>query len=233
MFDLIAFDADDTLWHNEYLYRRAKAAFDHLLEPYQPPGSAAALLSEIEVRNVGIYGYGIKSFALSMVEAAVAVSQGRVSGAEIQSVLGLAHAMLAAEVDLLDGVPATLEELSQHHDLMIITKGDHFEQIRKVERSGLRHFFRYVEVVGQKTPDRYRELLARYAIPAGRFLMVGNSVRSDILPVVRIGGRAVYIPYEHTWEHEFVPSQELVGIQFDELEHIGLLPGYLQHVCGS
>ena len=226
-YDVIAFDADDTLWHNEPLYSRAKADFARLLAGYQPYELVAQRLDEIESGNVSVYGYGIKSFALSLVETAAAVSGGRISGREIQDVLALVHAMLEAEIDMVAGVPETLQQLSGRYVLMLITKGDLFEQARKIDRSGLAGHFRFIEVVADKTPQAYQALLDRYHIPAGRFLMVGNSLRSDILPVLAIGGRAVYIPYESTWTHEHVAEEALAGVSFDRLEHIRLLPDYL------
>ncbi|OGO37688.1 MAG: haloacid dehalogenase, partial [Chloroflexi bacterium RBG_16_57_11] len=187
MFDVIALDADDTLWDNEYLYSEAKKKFVFLLSECQPPEECARRLDQIELENVHHYGYGIKSFILSMIQAALELSEGQVAAENIAAILGFAREMLSAEVRVIDGVGETLASLSQSHPLMLITKGDPSEQLRKIEDSGLGVFFRWVEVVADKSPAVYRAILERYNIPPRRFLMVGNSLRSDILPVLEIG----------------------------------------------
>jgi putative hydrolase of the HAD superfamily len=204
MFDLIAFDADDTLWHTEGLYSDAQARFKALLERYISHDTVEEKLFETEMRNVPVFGYGIKGFTLSMIETAIELTEGRITGRDIQQVIDLAKNMFNAEVRPLDHVQATLEALSKSHRLMIVTKGDLFDQESKIARSGLASYFRHVEIVSDKTPDSYAALLARYMAPPERFMMVGNSLRSDVLPVLRLGGTAVYIPYAITWAHEMV-----------------------------
>lgn len=233
MIDVIGFDADDTLWHNEIIYHQAKDQILQLLKPYQSPETIEQRLDEIEIGNLRYYGYGIKSFGLSMVEAVVDLSNGRISGEELREVIEIVKWMLRKDVELDEYVEETLAVLSSRHDLMLITKGDLFEQERKIKRSGLDGHFRFIEVVGEKTQASYRRVLEKYAIDPARFLMVGNSLRSDILPVLRIGGRAVYIPHDLTWSHEKVEAPEGEGVGYDELANLGELPGYLERLFGG
>ncbi len=202
MFDVIAFDADDTLWDNERLYIAAKREFVSLLAECSDPAACAQRLEEIESNNVRYYGYGIKSFVLSMIEAALELTGQQAAGAKIAAILGFARRMLAAEVQLIDGVAETLAALAPRYQLMLITKGDPSEQQRKIEDSGLAGFFHWVEIVPDKTPAIYRAILERYHIDPAAFLMVGNSPRSDVLPVLAIGGRAALVHYANNWAHE-------------------------------
>jgi putative hydrolase of the HAD superfamily len=228
MLDMIAFDADDTLWHSESLYAEIQAEFGRCLAPYQPADKIAAVLAATELRNLPYFGYGIKSFTLSMLEAAAELSAGRISAPELMEVLALGKRMLAAPVTLLDQAEATVAQLAQTHTLMLITKGDLLDQEAKIERSGLARYFKYIEVVSDKTTASYAAILTKYQVAPARFLMVGNSLRSDILPVVAVGGAAVYIPYHITWAHEMAaPSPEAQGRYF-ELEHLGLLPAWVE-----
>lgn len=230
MIDAIAFDADDTLWRNEDLYRQTEAEFHRLLERYHEPAWIDERLYEAEMRNLPHYGYGIKAFILSMVETAIELTEGRISAAEIQQVVELGRAMLTAPITLLDGVAETVEELARDHELMIITKGDLVEQESKVERSGLRGHFGRVEIVSRKDASTYKRIAARHGVPPERFLMVGNSLRSDVLPVLAIGGRAVHIPYWTTWRHEAVEEHEREGAVYVELSSIRELPGYVSRI---
>jgi putative hydrolase of the HAD superfamily len=230
MFETIAFDADDTLWHNETYYQQAKKLFAQLLSKYQDSESARQRLDEIEVRNIDIYGYGIKMFTLSMIEAAIDLSDGKIKGSEIHQIIDISKGMLTKEVELFEHVEDTLAKISPRFDLMLISKGDQFEQERKIARSGLSEYFRYIEVVGEKSQERYQALMTKYDIHPNRFLMVGNSLRSDIQPVLAIGGRAVYIPNEHTWFHENLPEEEIDPSAYDELEHIAQLPDYIDRL---
>ncbi len=208
MFELIAFDADDTLWHNEILYRRARAKFEQLIAPYCAAEEAALRLDRMEMRNLEPFGYGIKPFILSMIETAIEISQGQIPAADIQKIVDLAHEMVDADVELLDGVRETVSRLATAYPLMLITKGDPLDQERKLSKSGLGDYFRYIEITWDKTREKYAALFARYQVRPERFLMIGNSLRSDILPVIELGGRAIYIPYSLTWGHENVPIPE-------------------------
>lgn len=229
MFDIIGFDADDTLWYNEQLYHQAKGKFAQILAKYSPPSQQASLhLDQIEVRNIEHYGYGIKSFTLSMIETAVDVSNGQIKGDVIAELITIAKGMLSADVDLVDGAQETLEILSSKYDLMLITKGDSFEQEQKIKRSGIDAYFRYLEVVGEKSEASYRKILDQYNLDPTRFLMVGNSLRSDILPVVRIGGKGIYIPNDQTWFHEHASQDDIQDVEYTELERLEQVPAYLQ-----
>jgi putative hydrolase of the HAD superfamily len=182
-------------------------------------------LYETEMANLPCFGYGIKSFALSMIETAIRLSGGEIPASEIQSIIDMAKAMKQAPVSLLDHVEDVIRVLAGTHRLMLITKGDLLDQERKVASSGLAPYFESVEVVTEKRADVYRDLLAKHRIAPERFMMVGNSLRSDVLPVVSLGARAVYIPYHITWAHETVPVHPDQAQGYVELEHIGLLPG--------
>lgn len=223
MIDVIAFDADDTLWHSETLYSRAQQEFQDLLAPYCRDDGVVHALYETEMGNLPYYGYGIKSYTLSMIETAIRVTDGKIGGRDIQRIVDMAKEMLQAPVQLLDHVAEVVPVLSEAYPLMIITKGDLFDQEAKVARSGLAAYFNVVEVVSDKTPNVYRALLEKYKIDPGRLLMVGNSLRSDILPVLSLGARAVYIPYPITWAHEDVLAGSGESVEYLELEHIGLL----------
>jgi putative hydrolase of the HAD superfamily len=228
MLDIIAFDADDTLWHSEQLYAEIQENFAQVLAPYQAAEKTSAVLHATEMRNLASLGYGIKSFTLSMLETAIELSAARISANELKAVLDLGKKMLAAPVQLLDQAEMTVAQLTQTHTLMLITKGDLLDQESKIERSGLARYFKYIEVVSDKTQSSYAAILAKYQVSPARFLMVGNSLRSDILPVVALGGAAVYIPYHITWAHEaVVPSAAEQG-RYSELEHLGLLPAWVE-----
>jgi putative hydrolase of the HAD superfamily len=227
VFDIIAFDADDTLWHTERLYVDVQAKFKQLLANYHEPEWIEARLYETEMANLDHFGYGVKAFALSLIETAVELTEGRISGGDIRAIIDQAKEMLAAEVELLEHAAETVALLAATRNLMLITKGDLQDQERKLVRSSLARYFQHVEIVSNKNPEVYATLLKRYALEPERFLMVGNSLRSDILPVLALGGWAVYIPYALTWAHE---SAELPGAEqsrFYQLEHLGLLPDLL------
>jgi putative hydrolase of the HAD superfamily len=230
IFDLIAFDADDTLWQTELLYVNAQAKFVQLLAHYHEPEWINRSLDAAESRNIAHFGYGIKSFALSMIETAVYLTEGRITGQDIQVIIDLAREMLNADIELLEHAADAVAQLSKTYPLMVITKGDLLDQENKIARSGLGKYFERVEVVSDKTRESYARLLKEHSIPAERFLMVGNSLRSDILPVIALGGRAVYIPHEYTWAHEQgeAPADGQPG--FYQLQHLGLLPALLERL---
>lgn len=233
MIDLIAFDADDTLWHNEPIYNECKRKFSQILMRYHNAEWVEARLDETEIRNLNRYGYGIKSFMLSMIETAIELTEGRISGTEIHQVMGLAWEMLKFPIDLLEGVRETIIQLAEQHPLMIITKGDLFEQESKIALSGLGEHFSYVEIVSEKTSRAYESIAAKYRISPNRFLMVGNSLKSDILPVVDMGGKAAHIPYETTWFHEIVPESDLSGKEFFTIENISKLPALINSLTNQ
>jgi putative hydrolase of the HAD superfamily len=226
-FDWIAFDADDTLWHNERIYTAAQAKFQSLLVQYHSIEWIDDRLYQTEMRNLEHFGYGIKAFALSMIETAVELTEGRIAGSDIQTIIDIARDMLTAEVELLEHVEATIAALAQNYALMVITKGDLRDQEMKMAHSGLAQFFRHVEIVSDKTREGYAALLARLGIAPARFLMVGNSLRSDILPVLALGASAVYVPYQFTWAHEAADIPQSGQAGFYQLDHLGLLPALL------
>jgi putative hydrolase of the HAD superfamily len=230
MLDLIAFDADDTLWHTEHLYSDAQDRFAQLLILYGVTEQIEHRLFETESANLRYFGFGIKSFTLSMIETAISLTAGQISGRDIQHVIDLAKGMLSAEVQLLEHAEETVTRLAQDFPLMIITKGDLLDQESKIERSGLGHHFKYVEIVSDKTRESYATLLARHNLQPDAFLMVGNSLRSDVLPVLALGARAVHIPYRLTWAHERVSPEELDGARYTELEHLGQLVELIQRM---
>jgi len=231
--DLIAFDADDTLWHTEHLYADAQAQFRALLAPYVAADTLDGHLFEVEMRNLNFFGYGVKGFTLSMIETAIEMTEGQVGGQDIQRIIDLAKAMLTAEITLLDEAEQTVAALAQTHRLMIITKGDLFDQETKVARSGLASYFQDVEIVSDKNQDTYAALLARHAVAPERFLMVGNSLRSDVLPVVALGAHAVYVPHHLTWAHETVPDHEAAASRYHELARLGQLPALIAQLEGG
>ena len=227
MFDLIALDADDTLWHNETLFQATARDFAALLGRHHPPEWIQERLFATETKNLRHFGYGIKGFTLSMIETAIELTEGRVTGAEIQTILGWAHAMLQDPTTLIDGVRETIEALAREHRLMLLTKGDLFDQESKLARSGLGEHFSAIEVVSEKNVRTYARIMARHGVSPERFLMVGNSLRSDVLPALDAGGAAVQIPYVTTWAHELVGEGDLVGRTFAVLQSIRELPGWL------
>ncbi|GAK53749.1 haloacid dehalogenase domain protein hydrolase [Candidatus Moduliflexus flocculans] len=223
--DVIAFDADDTLWVNEPRFIAVRTRMSAMLAPYASAERIAQLLHDIDVRNIATYGYGRKAFILSMLEAAIEASECRISAEEINDILLEGKRMLTSPIELYEHVPETLRLLADKKTLMLITKGDLFEQEVRIQRSGVIEFFTYIEVVSEKSEETYRNLLKKYQIAPERFLMVGNSLKSDILPVVAIGGRAVYIHCADTWVHEHVEDAD--HTTFEAIEHIGLLPDLL------
>jgi len=230
MFDVIAFDADDTLWHNESLFQETETKFEVLVSKYSTDdvNNFRQRLFETEMRNIRYFGYGVKSFTLSMVETAIEITDGQIPAAEIGQLIALGKAMLDQPVQLLDQVEATVAELAaDSYRLMVITKGDLLHQQNKVNQSGLTDYFSHIEVVSEKDEPTYQTVLNKYGIPPQQFLMIGNSVRSDVLPVVALGGQAIHIPYRITWQHEqTVDDGHPNG--FDRLEHIGQLPAYVR-----
>lgn len=215
---VIAFDADDTLWVNEPFFREAEDIFCGLLEDYLPHHTVNRELYATEIANLPLYGYGIKAFALSMVETIIRVTDGKAPLSVVERALELAKEMLNKPVELLDGVEETLAALSPRYRLVLATKGDLLDQERKLERSGLAGHFHHIEVMSDKGQSNYQKLIAHLDCRPEEFLMVGNSVKSDVLPVLALGGYAVHVPFHTTWVHEEVK---------DPVQHERLLP------CGS
>lgn len=199
----LAFDADDTLWECEQYFVDAKARCTEILADYLPAGADLEReLYTFERRNLGIFGYGTKGFTLSLIETAVALSRGQISGADIQRIIDLGKEMLAHPVRLLPDVAATLDRLAPRFTLLCVTKGDLFDQESKLARSGLADRFASVDIVSEKDEATYTRLFARRGLDPARLLMVGNSLASDVLPVIAAGARAVHLPHHVTWHHE-------------------------------
>jgi putative hydrolase of the HAD superfamily len=230
MIELVALDADDTLWHNEPLYTSCREQFHALLARYIPDGTFEQQLYDVEMRNLAHFGYGVKGFVLSMIETAIELTEGRVAAADIARIIGWGRDMLGAPIELLDGVPEAVEALATDYAIVLVTKGDLLHQETKLARSGLGHLFRGIEIVSEKDPAVYRRIMDRYAVAPDRFVMVGNSLRSDILPVIQAGGHAVYVPYSISWVHERVPAEALVDVHFHEIPHLRDLPALLSQL---
>ena len=225
-FDIIAFDADDTLWHSEDSFRAAELRFVELVSPFVPVGiDVKAALTAVERKNLHVLGYGVKAFGLSMVEAAISLSDGAVPAPVLSQLVETARAMLTEPVHLLDGVPEVLAAVGATHRIVLITKGDLVHQSAKIDTSGLAHHFSDIEIVMEKDPETYSRIITRLGVPPSRFCMVGNSVRSDILPVLSLGGSAVHIPYPLLWDLEQAPEDH--GHSFAELESLRQLPVWL------
>jgi putative hydrolase of the HAD superfamily len=221
--EMIAFDADDTLWHAETIFKKAEEKFYQILSPYQDPELIEDKLSEIETQNIYRYGFGVKSYTLSMIETALIVSNGEITGKSIARVLKVGQAMLDEDLVLIPGVEETLEKLSEDYPLMVITKGDLLEQTSKIQRSGLADYFSFIEVLSHKSKQAYRELLKKFKINPGSFIMVGNSLPSDIQPILSLGGIGIHIPADITWAHELMDDFETSQENFYEIEHMGQL----------
>jgi putative hydrolase of the HAD superfamily len=226
----IGFDADDTLWENETHYHAAKRRFAALLSDQHTEAQSLAVLDEIEVRNVEVYGYGIKSYSLSMLEAAARLASRPLEPALVAALLDIAKDMLRTPVQLIDGVVEVLDRISPRYRLVLLTKGDLFEQEAKIRRSGIADRFGLVRVLHEKTPEVYRQVLRDAAVPAEEFVMVGNSLRSDVLPALAIGARAVFIPHALTWSHEHLEPGKLPPSGWVEIATITALPAVLERL---
>ncbi len=225
----IGLDADDTLWHNEHIFRMSQQRFCELLADHAAPDHLSARLLEAERRNLGHYGYGVKSFTLSMIETALEITGGRVPGAVIGELIGMGREMLAHPVQLLPGVAETLDALHGRYSLVLITMGDLLDQQRKLAQSGLGELFSAVEIVSEKRPETYRSAFSRHGSGAERALMVGNSMRSDILPALAAGAFAAHVPYRLQWalqEAEAPPDQP----RLFTLGEISALPDLLERL---
>jgi putative hydrolase of the HAD superfamily len=204
MLQLIGFDGDDTLWHSEGYYQTANAEFAALIGRYVDLGNRHVHDSMLatERRNLKLFGYGAKGMTLSMVETAIAITGGHISAADIHQLVELGKRVLQHPVELLPGIREAIEAVAEHHAVVLITKGDLFHQEKKVAQSGLADLFRRIEIVSEKDIATYRRVLCECNVQPAQFAMVGNSLRSDIEPVVRLGGWGVHLPYHVTWAHE-------------------------------
>ena len=227
---VLGFDGDDTLWHSETRFHVTQAGFRDLLHRHLPEADVDTPLAEMEMKNLAIYGYGVKSFTLSMIETAIELTKARIPASDLEVILGWGKRMLLEPTELLPGVEETLRHLGERHDMLLITKGDLFDQESKLARSGLGELFIGVEILSEKNEESYRRIFRRRAIDPAHFIMVGNSLRSDVVPVVAIGGQAVHIPYVVTWQHEHVPEDQLPKNGWRRLASITELPEALKEL---
>ncbi|MBC7890408.1 MAG: HAD family hydrolase [Ferruginibacter sp.] len=201
---VIAFDADDTLWINEPYFQETENKFCALLEDYLPHHTLAKELFKTEIQNLPLYGYGVKGFMLSMIETALRVSNNTLDIAILEKAIVFGKELLEKPIEILDGVDAVLKALKGKYRLVVATKGDLLDQERKLKKSGLEHYFHHIEIMSDKQESDYRKLIKHLDIQPSEFLMIGNSLKSDVMPVLSIGGHAVHIPYHTTWAHEQV-----------------------------
>lgn len=204
----IAFDADDTLWVNETYFRETEEKFAELLEGYETKNKIDQELFKMEMKNLELYGYGVKGFILSMIESALDLSNNNIAQEKLLAIIDLGKTMIAQSVELLDGVEEVLAKLQSQYRLIVLTKGDLLDQERKLAKSGLSKYFHHVEVLSDKKEENYKNLLDHLEIQTNEFLMVGNSLKSDVIPIINIGAKAIHIPFHTTWAHEMVSNEE-------------------------
>ncbi len=224
---VIAFDADDTLWVNEPYFREAEDKFCALLEDYLPHHTVAKELFKTETQNIPLYGYGVKGFMLSMVETALRISNNKVPPIVIEKALEYGKELLDKPLELLEDIEDALQQLKKKYRLVVATKGDLLDQERKLKKSGLEHYFHHIEIMSDKQEGDYQKLIKHLDIIPQEFMMIGNSLKSDVMPVLAVGGHAVHIPYHITWAHEAVTET----IQHPNFQHVNsvkeLLPSLL------
>lgn len=217
---VIGFDADDTLWVNETYYREAELEFAKLLAQYETANKIDQELFKVEMNNLDMYGYGIKSFILSMVESALEISNNEISNKSINAILNIGKNMINKPIELLEGVEKVLQTLSKKYRLILATKGDLLDQERKLKRSGLIDYFHHIEVLSDKKEANYSKLLNHLDINPPEFLMIGNSLKSDILPLVNIHAHAIHVPFHTTWAHEQVTEEETNGKEYKTVKNL-------------
>ena len=222
----IAFDADDTLWVNEPYFQEAEKQFCALLENYLPQHSISQELFKTEMKNLHLYGYGVKGFLLCMIETASRVSNETVSLDVIDKIIEIGHKLLQKPIELLDGVQETLEFLKDNYRLIVATKGDLLDQERKLKNSGLEHYFHHIEIMSEKKANDYQKLLKHLDCQPENFLMLGNSIKSDIIPVLELGANAAHIPYHVTWTRE-QQENNLKHKNFIQLKSINEITDFL------
>lgn len=226
---VIAFDADDTMWDNEAFFQEAEKKFCALLKDYLPQHSVARELLQTEIQNIQLYGYGIKGFTLSMVETAIRITDGAIKSPDIMKIIGFGQEILTKPVLLIEGVEDVLKALRGRYRLVMATKGDLLDQERKLRKSGLEHFFHHIEIMSDKKEDDYRRLIKRLDIQADEFVMIGNSIKSDVLPVLNIGGHGIHIPYHITWEHEKIETT----VDHANFRQVEKIKSILEHFTNS
>ncbi|RED49330.1 HAD family hydrolase [Seonamhaeicola aphaedonensis] len=217
---VIGFDADDTLWVNETYFREAEETFCKLLSEYETPNKIDQELFKMEIANLELYGYGVKAFILSMVQSALELSNYNVPHKTIEKILNIGKDMLNKPVELLDGVEEVLKLLSKKYRLILATKGDLLDQERKLEKSGLTSYFHHIEVLSDKKEFNYSRLLNHLDIEPSEFLMIGNSLKSDVLPLINLKSHAIHVPFHTTWAHEQVSEKETNGKKYKTIKSL-------------
>jgi len=223
---VIAFDADDTLWVNEPYFQEVEQKFCTLLEDYLPQHSASKELFKVEMQNLALYGYGVKAYILSMIEAALSITKNTAPPQLVEKIIAHGKELLQKPIEMLDGVEEVLQTLSGKYRLVVATKGDLLDQERKLKKSGIDHYFHHTEIMSDKQEADYLKLVKHLDIMPQEFLMIGNSIKSDILPVLAIGGHAFHVPYHVTWEHEKV-APNINHPEFKQLDKISELLAHL------
>ncbi|NVM65148.1 putative hydrolase of the HAD superfamily [Mucilaginibacter sp. SG538B] len=226
---VIAFDADDTLWVNEPYFQATEERFCSLLENFSPQHTISKELFKVEVDNLPLYGYGIKGYILSMIEAALSISEKNISVDVVETILQYGKDMLNQPIELLNEVEHVLSSLKDHYRLVVATKGDLLDQERKLKKSGLAHYFHHIEIMSDKKEDDYIKLIKHLDINPDEFMMIGNSLKSDVMPVINIGGHAVHVPYHTTWAHEHVETV----LTHENFKHVHKISEVLEFVLES
>ncbi len=221
---VIAFDADDTLWINETYYKEAEMKFCKLMRKYMSEEMSFQELFKTEMKNIELFGYGAKGFTLSMIETALRISHNEISSAAIQEIVNYGRKLMDYPMVILPGVEHVLNTLRDKFRLIIVTKGDLMDQERKLRKSNLAEYFHHIEILSDKKQENYQQLLERLEIGPDNFLMIGNSLRSDILPVIKLGAFAVHIPFRENWVHESEIEEKISSPRFFEVENINAIP---------
>jgi len=230
---VVAFDADDTLWHNEGAFAEIERLFNELVEPWADAETAQHALLARERARIGTYGYGVKSFALSMIGAACDLSNDEIPASTLRRFVDIADELLAMPTDMIDGAHDVIEHVSDRFPTMIITKGDLHHQLRRIADADVARFCFDIEVVAEKDPATYRRMLSRHRIEPPEFVMVGNSLVSDVAPVVEVGSRAIHIPYETTWALETADSDPPFPERWTRVDSIREVPGVLETLAAD
>ena len=230
---LVGFDADDTLWRSQDYFDAAQREFEQLVGRYVDLQGAAAQqhLFEIEKRNIAVFGYGVKGMVLSMIEAAVAITGERISARDVHGIVEIGKALLQHPVELLPGIAEAVAVIAAEYEVVLITKGDLFHQEAKVRQCGLAPLFRRIEIVSEKDVPTYSRLLQEFDVPAAGFVMIGNSLRSDIAPVLALGGWGVHVPYHTTWAHENDATVAVDAPRLQRVAHANALPAAVRVIA--
>lgn len=224
---VIAFDADDTLWQNEDFYQATEREFCNLMSDYKNPESVSMILFQNEMKNLELYGYGAKGFTLSCIETALQIADNQLSNEKIQAILDLGKRLIDQDIHLLEGVEDTLKLLRGKYRLVLATKGDLLDQERKLQKSNLSQYFHHIEIMSEKNKAGYIKLMKHLEVRPEQFLMIGNSLKSDILPVLDLGGFAVHVPYHTTWEAEKVQDENIDNERFMKINAINKIIDHL------